>query len=461
MADAKNLLANWPARRIAGYTLLVIAIGLSFYLAYKMVNVVSIVLVAFMIRVAVKPAFERLKKAGLSPEISAVVLYAVVILFGVGVVAVTVPLITEQVGAITRRLPDEYATMRESLAESSNQVLADFGKSLPAQFTDLLPENAARATPDTAKTPSPAPAPAPEPAQPAQNPAQIVLEDILGLFMAASTLMLAFYWTLEADSTTAALVMRLPAKQRDGARQLIADVEQKIGAYFGGTLLLCLSIGVMETIAYLFLGLPYAVILGVLGGIFEAVPMLGPTLGMIPAVVVAMGTNPALVPGVVIAGVLIQQLENNLLVPRIMDKSVGVNPIISILAIAAFAALFGLLGALIAIPLAAIIQILLDRFVINPTMESAAKRGEVSRTQVGVWRVKAKDLAADVRKQSRATEEKGAQPAGEDADAALRVEDMIEKVAREIDASLARRENREVNVLRRARDWFETRQERS
>lgn len=459
MTDAKNLLANWPARRIAGYTLLVIAIGLSFYLAYKMVNVISIVLVAFMIRVAVKPLFERLKKLGLSPEISAVVLYAIVILFGVGVVAVTVPLITEQVGAITRRLPDEYATMRESLAESSNQALADFGKSLPAQFTDLLPENAARATPDTAKTPSPAPAP--EPAQPAQNPAQIVLEDILGLFMAASTLMLAFYWTLEADSATAALVMRLPAKQRDGARQLIADVEQKIGAYFGGTLLLCLSIGVMETIAYLVLGLPYAVILGVLGGIFEAVPMLGPTLGMIPAVVVALGTNPALVPGVVIAGVLIQQLENNLLVPRIMDKSVGVNPIISILAIAAFAALFGLLGALIAIPLAAIIQILLDRFVINPTMESAAKRGEVSRGQVGVLRVKAKELAADVRKQSRATEEKGAQLAGEDADAALRVEDMIEKVAREIDASLARRESREVNVLRRARDWFETRQERS
>lgn len=453
MAEARELFANWPIRRIAGYTLLVIFIGLGFYAAYKMINVISIVLVAIMVRVAVKPVFERLRRIGLSPEASVVILYAVIVLFGVGVIVVTVPLITEQAGSITARLPSEYANIRESHRQSGNKTLADFGESLPEEIGGLLPENAKPASPAApSATPATTP-PAPPQTETSPDAFQIISENIIGLFMAAATIMLAFYLTLEADGATAALILKLPEKQRASARQLIAEVEQKISAYFGGTLVLCLSIGVMSTAAYLLLGVKYALVLGILAGIFEAVPMLGPTLGMIPAVVVALGTNPTQVPGVVIAGVLIQQLENNLLVPRIMDKSVGVNPIISVIAITAFGALFGLLGALIAIPLAAIIQIILDKFVIHPAISAAEERSKVSRTQVGVWRLKAKELAADVRKQSRASNEKTVKTQQEDE--TLRVEDLIEKVANEIDKSLARRET---NVINRARQWLENRQ---
>lgn len=456
MADVKLSPLNWPIRRIMGYTLLVIVIGLALYGAYRMVNIISIVLVAFMAQVAVKPIFEKLKKAGLSPVLAAVMLYAALFLFAVGVVAVTVPLLTSQFSAISARLPEEYAGLRESMLSSKNETLENLANSLPAEFSVLVQKPAE--TPSTGVTPTPAPTPSAETTPPpADKAAQGVLDFLMGPFFLASTFVLAFYWTLDADNVIAALVMRLPEKNRETTRQLIVDVEQKISAYFGGQLVMCLSIGVAFTIANLVLGLPFAILLGVLAGIFEAVPLLGPTLGMIPAVVVALGTNPALIPGVVISGVLIQQLENNLLVPRIMDKSVGVNPIVSILAITAFAALFGLAGALIAIPLAAVIQILVDRFVINPVMEGPTKRGEVSRSRLGVWRLKAKELAADVRKQSKAKEEKAELIESEDAALTVQVEDLIEKVAREIDQSLAKRE---VTLMTRATKWWETRQDK-
>ncbi len=113
------------------------------------------------------------------------------------------------------------------------------------------------------------------------------------------------------------------------------------------------------------IGLPYALLLGLLAGVFEALPMIGPLLGMLPALLIALATMPAQAVWVVVAATVIQQIENNVLVPRVMGRTVGINPIISILAIAAFTLLFGVAGALFAIPMAAVLQLLITR-VLSP-----------------------------------------------------------------------------------------------
>ena len=148
-------------------------------------------------------------------------------------------------------------------------------------------------------------------------------------------------------------------------RALIAESQGKIGAFFRGQLILCSIIGLASTIAYLLLGIPNAFLLGLLMALFESVPLVGPFLGAVPALIVTMSSAPDKVVWVIGALVLIQTLESNFLVPRVMDRSVGVNAIITMLALAAFGALFGLLGALLAVPLAAILQIVIGRVLFN------------------------------------------------------------------------------------------------
>jgi AI-2E family transporter len=140
-------------------------------------------------------------------------------------------------------------------------------------------------------------------------------------------------------------------------------------------------------------------VLALIAGVLEAVPMIGPLLGAIPAAVIALSIAPSKLVWVIVASLIIQQLENSLLVPRVMRKAVGVNPFVSLLAIFAFSSLFGIVGALMAIPMAAIIQLLLDRFVFNPaTMEPEVSAG---RDYASRLRYETQDLAQDLRKQAR------------------------------------------------------------
>ena len=159
--------------------------------------------------------------------------------------------------------------------------------------------------------------------------------------------------------------------------------------------------------------------------------MVGPLLGAIPAALVALSIAPSKLVWVVVATLVIQQVENSLLVPRVMRKAVGVNPFVSLLALFAFSSLLGIAGALMALPMAAIIQLLLDRFVFHP----AAMEPEVSagRDYASRLRYEAQDLAQDLRKQARL--KKG----GSDREVKQtdRMMDEIESITTDLDALLA------------------------
>jgi hypothetical protein len=132
------------------------------------------------------------------------------------------------------------------------------------------------------------------------------------------------------------------------------------------------SIGVLASVGYAVIGLPYALALGALAGLLEFVPMLGPTLGAIPAIIVALSVSPQAALLVVLYSIVIQVAENNILVPRMMGHSVGVSPVTVILAIFAFTNLLGFAGALLAIPLAAIVQVLTEHLVVQANLGGTA-----------------------------------------------------------------------------------------
>jgi predicted PurR-regulated permease PerM len=250
---------------------------------------------------------------------------------------------------------------------------------------------------------------------------------LLGLFQFVAVGILVFYWTLEAGRVKQAAYLLIPLQKRDEVRQLVHDIEAKVSGYLLGQGMLCLIIGLMAFAAYLLIGLPNALLLAVFAGLLEAVPIIGPFLGAVPAIIVGLSVSPVTALWVILATAIIQQLENSLLVPRVMKRTIGVRPLVTLLALLAFGSLFGILGALIALPLAAVIQLLLDRYLLARESLTIAEPG---RDRLSVLRYETNQLVQDVRNQVRNKE--GMPSARTD-----ELEDEVEAIALDLESYLA------------------------
>jgi len=227
----------------------------------------------------------------------------------------------------------------------------------------------------------------------------IVVAAANAIFMITAILILGFHWTIDGPRTIQLSLLLVAPEKRETVAEVISAIESKVGYFIAGQAILCLVIAIMALIVYLIIGLPNAVVLALIAGVLEAVPMVGPILGAIPAGIVALSINPVMLIWVVIGTIIIQQIENSLLVPRIMRKAVGVNPFVSLLAIFGFSSLFGIIGALMAIPFAAIIQILLDRFVFR--QNELEPEGVTGRDYSSRLRYETQKFTRDLRKQAR------------------------------------------------------------
>ena len=410
-------LYDWTFRRVVWATLVLVFVALSFWLLYRFNQVVFILFIAIVIGTVIRPAVAWLHQRGL-PRIAGVILvYLLLLILLTGFLLLLFPLIVEQSTTIATVMPGYYQNLREWMVNYPNQLIVRLSEFLPSALPSLEPRIAQQTGQDVMAS--------------AEHALGYVTLAAKVIFIAIVILVLAFYWTIDGPRTIQSFLLLVPQDQRESISELISAMETKVGFYIVGQSVLCLVIGIMALLVYLFIGLPNALVLALMAGVLEAVPMIGPLLGAIPAALVALSIAPDKLIWVIVATIVIQQLENSLLVPRIMRKAVGVNPFVTLLALFAFSSLFGLAGALMAIPMAAIIQLMLNRFVFHQAaMEPEASAG---RDYASRLRYEAQDLAQDLRKQARL--KKG----GSD----LRVEqidhvmDEIETITTDLDALLA------------------------
>jgi predicted PurR-regulated permease PerM len=174
-------------------------------------------------------------------------------------------------------------------------------------------------------------------------------------------LTLVFFWLVEHARLQRYILAFLPPERRPGAREAWNDIETRLGLWVRGQLILMASIGVATGIAYTLLGLPGAIVLGLIAAITEAIPIIGPLLGAIPAIFVAATVSPEL--ALLVAGiyVVIQTIEGNVLVPIVMRNSIGISPLLIIVSLLIGGAVGGLVGAFLAVPVIASFEIVLSR----------------------------------------------------------------------------------------------------
>ena len=400
-------------------TLVLVLVALGFWLLYRFYQVVFILFIAIVIGTAIRPAVAWLNQRGLSKVSGVFVVYFLLLILLAGFLFLLFPVIVKQGATITAEVPGYYQDLRDWMGNNPNQLIARLGNFLPVALTGLN--------------------------QVQQTGQQVMASasQVLGyislaaevIFFIIVILVLAFYWAIDGPRTIKTFLLLVPQGRRESISELISSMETKLGFYIAGQGILCLVIGVMSLIAYLLIGLPNALVLALLAGALEAVPMVGPLLGAIPAGLVALSIGPSKLIWVIVSTVIIQQLENSLLVPRVMRKAVGVNPFVSLLSIFAFGSLFGIAGALMAIPIAAIVQLLLDHFVFHPM--TADTQLPIGRDSASRLRYEAQDLAQDLRKQAR-HRRSGSVLKGKQID---QVMDEIETITTDLDSMLAQISN--------------------
>ncbi len=284
----------------------------------------------------------RLRDWGVARPLSIILTYLLFILIIAGIVAFVVPVMGQQVGTFVERIP-QY---REQLGDLIQEIREWYEISIPEAWKATVEENLA------------------EIAQGALGEVQDNLVGMVRTVFGSLNFLIGlviipfwlFYILQDESKVKSGIMEALHPELRADVSSLATLVDEVLSAYVRGQLLLCVFVGALATIAMLIIGVPFAPVLGLIAGIFEVLPNIGPYLGAIPAILVALATNPVSALWVALAFFVIQLVENLILVPRISGSSVKLHPALVMMVLVIGGQLAGFWGMLIAVPVTAVIR---------------------------------------------------------------------------------------------------------
>ncbi|MBU0597900.1 AI-2E family transporter [Patescibacteria group bacterium] len=310
---------------------------------YMLRDVIMILVVSVILATALNPWVNALQKRKVPRIVATLFIYLAFFGTFAVVLVLLIPPMAGQIGEIAKNFPEYY-----------NRVISDFSSfrefSLQQNLLnslqgtlESLQENIGQATAGIFSA---------------------VSSIFGGFFSLLGVVVITFYMLLEENALKKFIRSITPDKYQPYIFQLLNRSQDRLRLWLRGQLILCLIIGVLAYIGLIIIGLPYALVLGIWAGLTEFIPYLGPFLGAIPAVFIAITTGSFLKAlFVVIWYVVIQQLENNLIVPKVMEKTVGLNPLVVIIVMLMGAKLAGVAGIILAVPLALIIKAFFEDFL--------------------------------------------------------------------------------------------------
>ena len=400
-----------------GAVILFLLVLAGFFGVYRFHHLLFTLFVAIIFGTMARPIHQWLINRRLPKYLISTLMLVGLLALVIGFVLLLLPVLSSQYQTLFSAIPRYYSSIRDWIASSKNELVVRLSESLPAQLS--LGEQLPGPSPDAITT--------------LNSAVRFLGSGLNHVFFGFVLLLLSYYWMVSGPQIVASSLFFVKQDKRQNVLEIAQEIELKLTRYLVGQGVLSLSIAGLSLVVFLVLRLPNAFLLALIAGLFEAVPMVGPILGAIPAVLVALSMSPTTVIWVIISTLIIQQIENNLLVPRIMNKVVGVNPFISILSISTFTSLYGIGGALMAIPLAAVIQLILDRTLMQKEPETEVLIG--GRDKLNVLRYDTQEFLSGIRNQARQT-----QPG--DTQNRTRIDSVMEEmemVARDLDTLLAQK----------------------
>jgi predicted PurR-regulated permease PerM len=342
-AESRTMRVRVPPGEVARASLIVLGIGVGAFVLWRLREVLFLMFVAVLIATAIEPLVLRLRRGPFNRTTGVLVVFGAIVL-AIGLPAYfLVPAVISQVQEFATTFPERLETLRP-YAESLQAPL----RSAALNAIDY----AGQVTRTTE-------APKDEKLVAAGASA---LESLLAVL---TVLVLTFYWLLERG----AIRRRLADASQTDKRTVYTiwwEIEEKLGGWVRGQLMLMGTVGVLAGIGYLVLGVPSPLLLALVAALGELVPVVGPIVAFSPAVVAALTVSPPTALMVLVFVVVLQQIEGYVLVPRLMEHTVGVSPLTVMIGLLAGYALFGLPGAVVAVPVAGALQVLVAHALGEP-----------------------------------------------------------------------------------------------
>lgn len=328
-----------PPEDVARAGLVLLGLGVGAYLLWRLQEIVFLLLLAILLATAIAPIVNRLARGPFSRGAGILAVYTVIFLAIALPAFALAPSLVAQGAAFTENLPSNIEALRpyaEQLQPRPLQQAAVEG--IDRLAAELSQTNAL-------------------PGEQLLEAGATALRTVVNFL---TVFVLAFYWLLERPGLKRALLRLVPSSRARDVNELWIEVEEKLGGWVRGQLILMLAMGVMAGIGFFLIGLPNPILLAVFAAVAEMIPVVGPFLAFAPAILVAITTGDlTLVLLTAVYSLIIQELEANVLVPRVMSRTVGISPLTVLLGILAGAALYGIPGALVAVPVAGAIQVIL------------------------------------------------------------------------------------------------------
>ena len=335
-----------------------------FWIVIQMGSLLVTALMAVLLGTLLEGPVRRFQERHMPRAAAIAMVYVIVIGSIVLLVFLIAPVVQSQFNTFQDDFPATVDQLREDWSTGDNGLLRGPGVGALDAISEFFdePAGSVEVSGQTAETAIP------------------ILTSVAGGIVSVITaLVVTFYYLLEKTLIRRLVIEQLPLRNQARVDQLWTSVEQKTGGWLRGQLMLCLIIGTIATTSYGLIGLSFWPLLGLWAGITEIIPIVGPWIGGVPAVIVALTEGPqtAMIVALIIVGM--QSLENWFLVPRVMRGAVGLTPMTVFVAILAGTELMGVVGAILAIPIAAGVQV-----VLTDLMDE--RRSRATGGQVSGWR---------------------------------------------------------------------------
>lgn len=288
---------------------------ISLFVVWQLRRLILLVFLCYIFMEGLNPAVTWLQKLRLPRAVAIIIVYAIIAAAISFSFAGIIPALVEQSTNLIRSLPD---TIQSINIWGINP--GDFSSQL--KLLENLPSNIA-------------------------STALSIFSNIISVFV---FFVITFYLLLERKNFDKYLI-EIFGDRSHKAVKVVNQLEKRLGSWVSAELFLMLIIGILSYVGYLIIGINYALPLAIIAGILEIVPNIGPTIASILAGLFGLTISPLIGALAVVWGIIVQQLENNFIVPKTMKETVGINPLITILLIASGAQLGGIIGAVIAVPL--------------------------------------------------------------------------------------------------------------
>lgn len=312
----------------------ILGVILAVYLVYLMKDIVFLLIAVLILATALEPVVARLAKIGIPRIFSILISYLFIVIILSFTLYLIIPPVAVQLKELALNIP--YYTERLSQFNDENatevqRFLSQFGSKLSNYGGDAI---------------------------------NALFSFFGGVVSAVTIFVLTFYLLVDENGIRKTIFNLVPEEKKEGTLKIANKIGTKLGLWLRGQLTLMLIIGIINGIVYYFMGVPYALTLGILAGLLEIIPIVGPVVAGITGIIVAFVAGLALWKILIVVAllVLIQQLENNILVPKIMQRAIGISPFFVILALLVGSKLLGLTGAILAVPLAAGLQVLFQEY---------------------------------------------------------------------------------------------------